>query len=102
MASAMSLSLFVSIRSMTADSGGEETEARDCEPRVALERPGVVVLMPLASSSPANFPAASAAGSAARVTGPLAESSVRASSTIRALTGARLGLVPMGCRAGPA
>ena len=98
----MSLSLFVSIRSTRADRGGEETEARACERLVAFERPGDVVLMPLAWSRSANFLAASPAGSVLRVAVPLSESSVRPSSTIRALTGARLGLAPMGCTVGPA
>ncbi len=100
-ASAMSLSLLVSIRSTTSDSGGEVTPARVVARPVALEGPGEVVRMPAARRKPANLPAASAAGSDTRSAGPLVESSVRPSSALRALTGARLSLTPMGCSAGP-
>ncbi len=92
----MSLSLLVSMRSTTVDSGGEETVARDSARPVALDGPGGVVLMPLSRRRPAKVRVASAAGSVTRGTGPLTESSVRASSAIRAVTGARLSLTPMG------
>ncbi len=97
----MSLSLFVSIRSTRADSGGEVTVARVCARVLALDGPGGVVVTPASFRKPANLAAASAAGSPTRGAGPLAESSVRPSSAVRALTGARLSFTPMGCRAGP-
>ncbi len=98
----MSLSLLVSMRSTTEDSGGEVTSASDSARFVALDGPGAVVLMPRSASRAANCAAASFAGSSTRFTGPLVESFVRASSTMRALTGARLWLFPMGCSSGPA
>ncbi len=100
-ASARSLSLWVSIRSTRAESGGEATVARVVARVVALEGPGGVVLMPCLPSRSPNFRAASAAGSATRGAGPLVESSVRASSAIRGVTGARFVLTPIGCRVVP-
>lgn len=98
----MSLSLLVSMRSTRADRGGEETWARFSARPVALEGPGDVVLMPSSARKRANVREASAAGSPTRATGPLAESSVRASSAINALTGARLSLTPIGWISEPA
>ena len=98
----MSLSLLVSMRSTRADRGGEEASARISERPVALEGPGDVVLMPFSARNPANLRVASVAGSVARGAGPLVVSSVRASSAIRALTGARLSLTPIGWISEPA
>ncbi|GAA3224326.1 hypothetical protein GCM10020256_33090 [Streptomyces thermocoprophilus] len=84
------------MRSTTADSGGEETVARVWARPVALEGPGGLVLMPCAARKPANLAVASAAGSATRGAGPLAEPSVRPSSAARAVTGGDVGVDPDG------
>lgn len=101
-ASAMSLSLLVSARSMSPDSGAERCLAtgRDFAAARPASGPDLVSTPAWSSSSP-KASAASRAGSVLRWAGPLAVSSRRPSLTIRALSGAMFSLGPIGWSAGP-
>ncbi len=98
----MSLSLLVSIRSTSPATGVERVTASGWTPAAALAFAGSpVTLMPRSASRVRKARAASLEGSSDRSTGPEVESSGRPSSAVRAVTGAMLGLTPIGWRTGP-
>ncbi len=101
-ASAMSLSLLVSIRSTSADSGIESTSA-SCASWPCGAVPGadaqVTVTPRCAQQAGEGLGGGRPAGSAWRAASSVERGSSRPSSAISAVTGARLSLTPIGCSA---